>query len=228
MMDMKIKAIETEYKGYRFRSRLEARWAVFLDSLNEEWQYEVEGYELPSGRYLPDFWLPRLYCWLEIKGVPPTAEEENLCYELAHATGKPVAMAWELPVAARRYYHDGKKCIPDWIAEHTLSCPRRAEFARQGKANPVHEEYTAERLKVYCFDSTDGSAGDQWWDECFWAIDKDGKLCICSNNSWSSRTFAAPSSYEPFPGMMQRWEIQKPIDEMHVNKAKRARFEFQR
>lgn len=25
-----IKAIETEYKGYRFRSRLEARWAVFF------------------------------------------------------------------------------------------------------------------------------------------------------------------------------------------------------
>lgn len=31
--------IETEYKGYRFRSRLEARWAVFFDTLtrsNEE------------------------------------------------------------------------------------------------------------------------------------------------------------------------------------------------
>ena len=27
-----IKAIETYYKGYRFRSRLEARWAVFFDA----------------------------------------------------------------------------------------------------------------------------------------------------------------------------------------------------
>jgi hypothetical protein len=27
-----IRAIETRYKGYRFRSRLEARWAVVLDS----------------------------------------------------------------------------------------------------------------------------------------------------------------------------------------------------
>jgi len=26
-----IKAIETQYRGYRFRSRLEARWAVFFD-----------------------------------------------------------------------------------------------------------------------------------------------------------------------------------------------------
>lgn len=28
-----MKAIETRYKGYRFRSRLEARWAVFFDAL---------------------------------------------------------------------------------------------------------------------------------------------------------------------------------------------------
>jgi hypothetical protein len=29
---MSAKAIETHYKGYRFRSRLEARWAVFFDT----------------------------------------------------------------------------------------------------------------------------------------------------------------------------------------------------
>ena len=28
-----IKAIETEYDGHRFRSRLEARWAIFFLSL---------------------------------------------------------------------------------------------------------------------------------------------------------------------------------------------------
>jgi hypothetical protein len=50
-----IKAIETEYAGCRFRSRLEARWAVFFDALGVPWQYEEQGYELPSGRYLPDF-----------------------------------------------------------------------------------------------------------------------------------------------------------------------------
>ena len=41
-----IKAIETRYAGYRFRSRLEARWAVFFDTLGLKWQYEPEGYEL--------------------------------------------------------------------------------------------------------------------------------------------------------------------------------------
>ena len=63
-----IKAIETQYKGYRFRSRLEARWAVFLDTLGAQWEYENEGYDLGgAGWYLPDFWLPSLNIYLEIK-----------------------------------------------------------------------------------------------------------------------------------------------------------------
>jgi len=51
-----IKAIETRYKGYRFRSRLEARWAVFFNACNYNWEYEPEGFELGGGvYYLPDF-----------------------------------------------------------------------------------------------------------------------------------------------------------------------------
>ena len=69
---MPIKAIETRYKGYRFRSRLEARWAVFFDALKIRWEYEPEGFELGGGlRYLPDFKLPDdgrfPDMWLEVK-----------------------------------------------------------------------------------------------------------------------------------------------------------------
>lgn len=54
-----IKAIPTRYNGYHFRSRLEARWAVFLDQLGVEYRYEDEGYLLEDGlKYLPDFKLP--------------------------------------------------------------------------------------------------------------------------------------------------------------------------
>lgn len=53
-----LKAIETEYKGYRFRSRLEARWVVFFDACGVKWEYEPEGYVLSDGGYyLPDFLL---------------------------------------------------------------------------------------------------------------------------------------------------------------------------
>lgn len=51
-----IKPIETEYKGYRFRSRLEARWAVFFETVGVDWVYEPEGFDLGNGLYyLPDF-----------------------------------------------------------------------------------------------------------------------------------------------------------------------------
>jgi len=63
-----IKAIETQYKGYRFRSRLEARWAVFFDALGVKWEYEKEGYDLgEAGWYLPDFWLPQIESFVEVK-----------------------------------------------------------------------------------------------------------------------------------------------------------------
>ena len=38
-----IKAIETVYYGYRFRSRLEARWAGFFDCLGMPYEYEQIG-----------------------------------------------------------------------------------------------------------------------------------------------------------------------------------------
>lgn len=66
-MSSTLQAIPTEYAGYRFRSRTEARWAVFFDHLGIPFEYEAEGFELPSGWYLPDFWLPQLHCWVEIK-----------------------------------------------------------------------------------------------------------------------------------------------------------------
>lgn len=75
-----LKPIESYYKGYRFRSRLEARWAVFFDACGVEWEYEPEGFELGNGMYyLPDFrlrnvrthhlWKARLETlYVEVKG----------------------------------------------------------------------------------------------------------------------------------------------------------------
>lgn len=80
-----IKPIETQYKGYRFRSRLEARWAVFLDALKIRWEYEKEGYQLESGWYLPDFWLPQFNMFLEVK--KEQLEKEDLSKARALAFG---------------------------------------------------------------------------------------------------------------------------------------------
>lgn len=52
---MTVQAIPTRYAGYHFRSRLEARWAVFFDYLRIDWEYEPEGFVVVGGAYLPDF-----------------------------------------------------------------------------------------------------------------------------------------------------------------------------
>ncbi len=83
-----IRPIETRYNGYLFRSRLEARWAVFFDKMGIEYDYEREGYDLKEcRRYLPDFWLPE-YGWVEIKGVEPEFDsiEMKKCSLLAELT----------------------------------------------------------------------------------------------------------------------------------------------
>ena len=66
---MKIKAIPTSYKGVQFRSKCEARWAEYFDSLGIRWMYEPEGMDLNGLWYLPDFWLPDCKTIFEVKGV---------------------------------------------------------------------------------------------------------------------------------------------------------------
>lgn len=85
-----IKPIETVYKGYKFRSRTEARWAVFFDTLGIEYRYEKEGFDLNGAWYLPDFWLPKQKCWVEIKGEKPTTEAQEKSDILQIYTGQPV------------------------------------------------------------------------------------------------------------------------------------------
>ncbi len=64
----KIRSIQTEYNGYLFRSRLEARWAVFFDACGADWEYEPEGIVLSDGtKYLPDFYLIDFHCYFEVK-----------------------------------------------------------------------------------------------------------------------------------------------------------------
>lgn len=87
--------IETEYQGVKFRSRTEARWAMVFNSLNIKWLYEPEGFDLPEvGRYVPDFFLPDLDSWFEVKGPKPTEDETEKCCRLACASNKRVFIAY--------------------------------------------------------------------------------------------------------------------------------------
>jgi hypothetical protein len=80
-----LKAIQTPYNGYLFRSRLEARWAVFFDACGVEYEYEPEGYDLGNGlMYLPDFLLHGVDgrsggdLYVEVKGKMNDSDAEKI------------------------------------------------------------------------------------------------------------------------------------------------------
>jgi len=66
-MNYTFKAKEQVYNGVKFRSTLEARWAIFFDACGLNWVYEPECFELNAGNYTPDFYLKKYDLFVEIK-----------------------------------------------------------------------------------------------------------------------------------------------------------------
>lgn len=92
---MDIKPIETFYNGYRFRSRLEARWAVFFDAMGIKYLYEPEGYRLSDGTcYLPDFYLPEMQEFFEVKGVLKLTDKQKISQFIAEYH-RPVVIGYD-------------------------------------------------------------------------------------------------------------------------------------
>jgi hypothetical protein len=78
---MKYAAIPTKYKGVQFRSRLEARWAAFLDLKEMEWRYEP----IDLQGYIPDFlvsYLGEPEILLEVKPVDQHVEFAAACRKI--------------------------------------------------------------------------------------------------------------------------------------------------
>jgi hypothetical protein len=99
-MNISIKPIETMYWGYRFRSRLEARWAVFFDAAGIEWEYEAQGFEINGRNYLPDFWLPRLKTYVEVE---PNEEEAEKAKPLMQALAQGSSYCAQIVIGAPEY-----------------------------------------------------------------------------------------------------------------------------
>jgi hypothetical protein len=115
---MTIRVLDTHYAGHRFRSRLEARWAVFFDTLGIKWEYEPQAYELAPlpeavadrepeaqyrepqpddskhlGAHLPDFWLPAQGAWFEVTRTEPSDQEWARLYRFAELTNQRALVA---------------------------------------------------------------------------------------------------------------------------------------
>ena len=115
---MAIRALPTWYGGICFRSKLEASWAKYLDSIGVKWIYEPQGYELSSGAwYLPDFYLPEADAYLEVKGqLDDESFQKGSCFALD--IGKPVHFALPMGAMAVCYEDEG---MYNWFGNEDMS-----------------------------------------------------------------------------------------------------------
>ncbi len=119
-----MKPIETIYKGFRFRSRIEARWATFYDSLGIEWEYEKEGYDLGNGiLYLPDFYIPHLDCFIEIKGEYPGQKDQDKISILAQESKKNVyVFTGQIEIPYGEKYNPDKSFVYSCFVDNNIYC----------------------------------------------------------------------------------------------------------
>lgn len=90
-----IRAIPTDFDGVLFRSTLEAKIALLFTELGLDWLYESKRFHFADGSsYLPDFYLPSLNIWVEVK-------PENLLEELKDYPEKMEALGEKLEAVYR-------------------------------------------------------------------------------------------------------------------------------
>lgn len=101
-----VKAIPTYYNGNEYRSRTEARWAAFFESLGVPFVFEGVWFTTPEGGYLPDFMLwptAKRECFIEIKGPEPIARDYARARSVEQTTGRKLRfLVGVLPTTAER------------------------------------------------------------------------------------------------------------------------------
>lgn len=182
-----IKPIETQYKGYRFRSRLEARWAVFFDALGVQWEYEKEGYDLGDfGWYLPDFWLPQVKSFAEVKPGKFSKIEFSKCLALISG-GTYSCILLDVPVPENtpyfNVYKDSDDDFSQYFGTKILSCDwcnawyaDYELFKRQSISSTQVVCLTAAKLREGRFYVAPGGESDSRWDDT-------EKACIAARSA---------------------------------------------
>ena len=142
---MTIKAIETVFRGFRFRSRLEARWAVFFDALKMPFFYEPEGFSFEGHNYLPDFYLPTIETYIEIKpnkGDGDPTEEKHRAFGKYHR----LVILWGEPGD-----YEGILCWHGWDNLYEwCECPccGSVDIQFSGRSERIKTHYTATGIGV--------------------------------------------------------------------------------
>ena len=126
---------EIKFDGYIFRSKIEAQHYLFFKTLGLDCYYERETLSLVKNdgkiiNYLPDFFLPDLDSYVEIKlDKSPTVDECMKCYMVALQTNKDCYLFYEVigkkNVNAYKYCAGSGAFIPQ---NRWTECPKCKTF----------------------------------------------------------------------------------------------------
>ncbi|NDH69529.1 MAG: hypothetical protein EBY22_16870 [Gammaproteobacteria bacterium] len=178
-------AMPAEFDGIKYRSRNEARWAVFFKELGIKFAYEEEGFDLGGGiRYLPDFHIPiqdkfRRDMYFEIKpsasGLIIVDEQDNKKIE---------ALSNYVFISVLGSVHDYQHKIYSECAGYDISGPSSGDcdylfcqcqfcgaigFEYLGRAerinccgkNPYHKDYN--ELALCICDALEAAKSHRFW-----------------------------------------------------------------
>jgi hypothetical protein len=147
-----ITAMPHTCMGVHFKSRLEARWAIFFQTAGIEWQYEPRRFRIESvrGVYTPDFFLPGMDLWVEVKPEEQFADFVLLS-DFVQSSGKRIALltgypsvdpvcAYRASVFSLEQFDDGKAVVIDWGATVFVQCRRCGAFGLEDAGMHVEGE----------------------------------------------------------------------------------------
>ncbi|MEL7641527.1 MAG: hypothetical protein AAGU21_17980 [Solidesulfovibrio sp.] len=144
-------SVKTRYGDYLFRSKLEAKWAVFMDLLCVSYKYEPEkavvGVNFFECTYIPDFFLDEIELYLEIKPRLPVDKELRKAAAWANVMGNVVFFHELAPNNGRKmsYSSEGSPIYSrdDWWWSE---CPRCLKIDIAFKGIPTCGCYSEEEL----------------------------------------------------------------------------------
>jgi hypothetical protein len=94
------------HNGYRLRSYTELLWARVLEAADIFYLYEPDLIRVDDGFYLPDFWLPNVGIYVEVKGGWPTEEEVQKADAVMERTGREVVFLCGKPESDTESLHN--------------------------------------------------------------------------------------------------------------------------
>ena len=89
------------HRGWMMRSHTELLWAKVFDAADIQYLHEPGLFDTPHGWYLPDFYMPNIGAYVEIKGIEPTDIEKEKAASVIESTGKPLVIIHGKPNADR-------------------------------------------------------------------------------------------------------------------------------